>query len=392
MNLATIRQDTPGCADKLFFNSAGSSLPPQIVTEKMTAYLQREAESGGYDVARRCETDINEFYAETARLLHCQPHQIAFTYNATDSYARALSAIPFRSGDTILTTSDDYISNQIAFLSLQKRFGVDLIRSDNLPNGDVDLNQFDELVRRHRPQLVAVTHIPTNSGLIQPVEAIGEICRRHDVWYLVDACQSVGQMDVDVQKIGCDFLSATGRKFLRGPRGTGLLYVSDKALEAGLEPLFIDMRGADWTGFDEYTTQTSARRFELWEASYASVIGLKEAIRYANLIGLNAIQTYNRTLIEQLRHNLSDIQGVELLDRGSVRGSILTFRKHGCSLADMEQALKNGNVYYSVSRREFALIDFTRKDVDWAIRLSPHYFNTPDEIDAVTDSIDAIRA
>ena len=380
MDINAIRKDTKGCIDKIFLNSAGSSLPPKPVVEKMNAYLQFEEELGGYEAAKLKEADINVFYEETAKLINCKPRNIAFAYNATDAYARALSAIPFNTGDYLLTTNDDYISNQIAFLSLQKRFGIKLLRANNVENGDIDLNHFEELTKKYKPALVSVTHIPTNSGLVQDVEAIGEICKRYDCWYLLDACQSVGQMEVDVEKIGCDFLSATGRKFLRGPRGTGFLYVSDGVLDAKLEPLFIDMRGADWQTADSYQVQMDAKRFEMWEFSYASVIGLAEAIRYANQIGIQNIHEYNLPLIKALRDGLVGIDGVVVLDKGSVKSNIVTFHKKNIELNEIEHILKNEKVFYTVSKKEYAIIDFTKKGVDWAIRLSPHYFNTPEEI------------
>ncbi|MBS1668523.1 MAG: aminotransferase class V-fold PLP-dependent enzyme [Bacteroidetes bacterium] len=387
MDINAIRKDCKGCENKIFLNSAGSSLPPRSVVGKMEAYLQFEEELGGYEAAKLKEADINVFYEETAKLLNCKPGNIAFAYNATDAYARALSAIPLNTGDYLLTTNDDYISNQIAFISLQKRVGIKLLRANNLENGDIDLNHFEELTKQYKPALVSVTHIPTNSGLVQDVEAIGEICKRYDCWYLLDACQSVGQMEVDVKKIGCDFLSATGRKFLRGPRGTGFLYVSDEVLEAKLEPLFIDMRGADWKTADSYQIQRDAKRFEMWEFSYASVIGLAEAIRYANQISIKNIYDYNLPLIKTLRDGLAGIDGVMVLDKGSVKSNIVTFHKNGIELNEMERILKKEKVFYSVTKKEYAIIDFTKKGVDWAIRISPHYFNTLEEIKKTIDII-----
>ena len=385
MNINIIRQDTVGCSNMIFLNSAGSSLMPKIVVEKMTDYLHQEEQAGGYRVADLKAGEINEFYTELAKLINCQPHNIAFAYNATDAYSRALSAIPFAVGDYILTTNDDYVSNQIAFLSLQKRFGIRIIRAGNLPNGDIDLDNFEKLVRKHNPKLAAITHIPTNSGLVQQAEEIGKICKKYDTWYLLDACQSVGQLVVDVNKIGCDFLSATGRKFLRGPRGTGFLYISERVISEGLEPLFIDMRGADWTGVNEYKIQMNAKRFEMWEFSYASLIGLTEAVRYANNIGMEKIYEYNQQLTNKFRERLSNIQNLQLLDRGSCLCSIITFHKSGCELNQIESILKNNKVEYSVSLKNYALIDFISKGVDWAIRFSPHYFNTYEEIETVTD-------
>ncbi len=385
MNTENFRQDTNGLQGKIFLNSAGSSLMPKSVPEHMITYIGQEEEQGGYKTEIDRAADIAVFYTETARLLNCSEHQVAYAYNATDAYAKALSAIPFRQGDYILTSNDDYVSSQIAFLSLRKRFAIKILRANNLANGDLDLNNFESLVKQYRPVLVSLTHIPTNSGLVQNAEEIGKICRANNVWYLLDACQSIGQMPVDVQKIGCDFLSATGRKFLRGPRGTGFLYVSDKALNEGLEPLGIDMRGAEWTGVDEYTPMLSARRFELFDISYASLVGLTEAIRYANEIGLKNIYKYNNELCCQLRENLSGIPGLKVLDNGSQLSSIVTFHMEGHSLEKIEDSLKREHIIYSVSLKKNAMIDMEKKGLDWVIRFSPHYFNTLAEINTASD-------
>lgn len=387
MNIDQIRRDTLGCHDKIFLNSAGASLPPQIVVERMTEYLTQEALIGGYELAAQRSAQFDEFYIAVAKLLHTEPRNIAFTYNATDAFARALSAIPFQENEVILTTNDDYISNQIAFFSLQKRFGIEIIRAQNLTNGDLDLDDFERKIKAHSPKLVAITHIPTNSGMIQDAVSVGKLCKQYGIYFLLDACQSVGQIDVNVQELQCDFLSATSRKFLRGARGTGFLYVSDRALQDGLAPLFLDMRGADWTQNDDYTLQTNngAQRFEMWEFSYATLIGTAEAVKYANQLGMNNIEVRNQELSQYLRDKLGAIETIRVLDRGSRKGSILTFHAPNRSLEETTQLLKAHRINHSISLREFALIDYTQKGVDWAIRLSPHYFNTFEELDTVVE-------
>jgi selenocysteine lyase/cysteine desulfurase len=384
-----LREDTPGCTGKLFLNSAGASLMPATVVAAMKAHIDLEERIGGYKAGEVMSSAIEEFYSEVARLVNCKSSNVAFTYNATDSYSRALSAIPFSPGDVVLTTNDDYISNQIAFFSLRKRWGIRVERAANLPNGDIDLNHVEMLIRERHPKLVAVTHIPTNSGLVQRVEEIGALCRQYDVWYLVDACQSVGQLPVDMSRIGCDFLSATGRKFLRGPRGTGFLCLSDKVIEKRLEPLYIDMRGATWTGADEYEIQMSGRRFETWEFAYSSLLGLKEAIYYANQLDQEEIRNRNSHLSGNLRGRLAAIPGVSVLDRGSRLSSIVTFHVAGANLENFCDFLNASHVYYSVSQKDAAWIDFTRKGVEWAIRFSPHYFNTLSEIEQTADLVEA---
>ncbi len=390
MDLNKIRQDTIGCSDKIFLNSAGASLMPGVVVEKMIEHLRLEEQFGGYYAAELKAEEINKFYIEAGKLINSSPQNIAFAYNATDAYSRALSSIAFKDGDYILTTNDDYVSNQIAFISLQKKFNIKILRVRNLDNNDIDLNDFEELIKKYNPKLVAVTHIPTNSGLIQDVESIGAICKKYDILYLVDACQSVGQLEIDVKEIGCDFLSVTGRKFLRGPRGTGFLYISDKVIEDLLQPLFIDMRGADWIAFNDYDIQMNAKRFESWEFPYASLIGFTEAIRYTHDIGIDEIQLYNKALSGKLREGLAGIKDVRLLDKGSNLGSIITFEKSSRELDYIKKHLLENKIAFSVSYKNAALIDFTNKQADWAIRLSPHYFNTMEEIEKAVEIIAAI--
>ncbi len=387
MNVDQVRNDITNYGSKLFLNSASSSLMPKTVVQKIEHYLHQEEEFGGYKVAELREIDINAFYIQTANLIGSKPHNIAFTTDATDAYIKALSSIHFEKGDIIITTDDDYASNHIQFISLQKRFGIKTIRIKNLENGDLDITNFQELVKKHRPKLVAVTHVPTNSGLVQHVEAIGEICNEQQVLFLLDACQSVGQLSVNVQKIKCDFLTATGRKFLRGPRGTGFLFVSDRVLNEAYSPLLIDGGGAIWTKSDQFEMLQSAKRFETWEAPYALIIGFSEALRYTNEIGIDNIQSYNQKLMVRLRENLMDIPDVRLFDNGTKTCNILTFRKDGKSLQKIKEHLDSNNVYFSISEIQWGLIDFKKKGVDWVIRLSPHYFNTVDEIDKVSEII-----
>lgn len=385
MDIQSIRNDIPHLGDKLFLNSAGSSLMPKSVREAINQYLIDEEMYGGYAVADMRSEDIDQFYIEAATLLNCKAQNIAFAHDATDAYIKALSSIAFEKGDVIITSRDDYSSNQIQFISLQQRFGIEIKRTNTLENGDLDLDHLVTLIKDEKPKLVAITHIPTNSGKIQPVVEIGEICAKNEILYLVDACQSVGQIPVDVSDIQCDFLSATGRKFLRGPRGTGLLYISDRILHAGMTPLFIDGFGAKWTGPEEFSQHETAKRFQTWEAPFAMVVGLAEALRYANDIGMKSIDARNHVLMNHFREELKTIQNLHVYDYGSRTGNITTIRKDGKSVNETEEHLRKHKIYYSVSTLEWGLLDFNQKEVDWVIRLSPHYFNTLEELDQVCE-------
>jgi selenocysteine lyase/cysteine desulfurase len=386
-SLLALRADTPGTAEVVHFNNAGCGLLATPVLTAVLAHLELEARIGGYEAAAVRAEQVEGFYTELSGLLNCAPGNIAFAGSATHAYATALSAISFERGDVIVTTRNDFISNQIAFLSLRRRFGVELVHAPDLPEGGVDVDAMAALMRARRPRLVAATHIPTNSGLVQPVEEIGRHCRELDLLYLVDACQSVGQYPLDVDRIGCDFLTGTCRKFLRGPRGTGFLYVSDRVLEAGYEPLFIDMHGASWSAPESYTPSSTARRFEDWEFPYAAVIGSAEAVRYARRVGLDEIARRTPALAADLRDRLDALPGVRALDRGRQLGALVTVAIEGRQPQEFKAALDARRINSALSFREFAQYDFGDKDVDWCLRLSPHYYNTEDEVGQVVAAI-----
>lgn len=387
------RNETTGCAQVIHLNNAGAALMPDVVTRSIVEHIELEAAIGGYEASALRTEAIEQFYIQAGRLLNCKPSEVAFTSSATDSYTRALSSIPFRKGDVILTDNDDFISNQIQFLSCKKRFNVSIVRIRNSEQGGVDLQDLEEKLMKLRPRLLANTHIPTNSGLVQPVKKIGEIytnyLRTHGnkAWYILDACQSVGQMKLDVQELKCDFLSGTCRKFLRGPRGTGFLFVSEKVLEQGLEPLFIDMRGAEWLEKDLYKSQDSAMRFEDWEFAYALVLGTATAIKYCLKIGEDKIYTQVRYLSDFMRAELSTIGKVRVLDRGPEVGGLVTFTVDGADPNYLVNGLLKKKINVVPSYRKFAVIDFDERGVAWAVRASPHYYNTVLEIETFVEGL-----
>jgi selenocysteine lyase/cysteine desulfurase len=300
---------------------------------------------------------------------------------------QALSSIPFERGDVILTTRNDYASNQIQFLSLQARMAVRVLRAPDGIEGGVDVQAMAELIRHHHPRLVCVTHVPTSSGLVQPVGAVGSLCHDAGVLYIVDACQSIGQMPVDVRQLRCDFLSASSRKYLRGPRGAGFLYVSDWVLERGLEPLFIDMRGADWIAEDRYRAVRDAKRFETWESAWALVLATGEAARYATAVGLEKIRDRVCSLAGRLRGALGAIDKVRLLDHGRELCGIVSAWIDGWDPGELVAALRDRRINTSAQIRVYAVIDYDEKGVTAALRISPHYYNTEAEIEQTVSAI-----
>lgn len=382
-----LRADTPGCAERIHLNNAGAGLMPTPVIEAARAHLALEATIGGYEAADARREEVNAAYQAVADLLGADASNVAFMENATAAFNQVLSAVPFKPGDVILTSVNDYVSNQIAYLSLASRFGVEVLRAPDSPDGGVDPLAMEELIHRRRPRLVALTHVPTSSGLVQPVEAVGRACNERGVLYLVDACQSVGQMPVDVRAIQCDFLSATSRKFLRGPRGAGFLYVSDRALELGLEPLFPDLRGADWIDVDLYQPAGDATRFENWEFAYALVLATGEAVRYSLRLGLDTIRERAWGLADHTRQVLDALDGLTVMDRGAVRSAIVSVHVGGTDPIELMRKLRSRHINTSATVREYALIDLDEKGVEGTLRVSPHYYNTVTEIETLAHTL-----
>ena len=380
----TLRADTPGCGNVIHLNNAGASLMPRPVSDAIHAHIERESNWGGYESADDIADAGREAYAHVAKLVGADVRNIAMVENATVAFFQALSAFDFKPGDVIVTTRNDYISNQLAYLSLAKRQGVEIQRAADRAEGGVDPNSVRDLLRNPKVRLLAVTWIPTNSGLIQPVELLGKIAEEARVPYLVDACQAVGQLPIDVKQLRCDFLSATARKFLRGPRGIGFLYVADRALERGYAPLFIDMRGASWTGADAFELAPDARRFENWEFAYALVLGLGAAAKYAMDADVERCSKRTLTLADQLRDKLSPF--VRVLDRGEKRAAIVT-ADFGRDASEIVAALRKRNINTSATYRAWAIFDMTEKRVESALRMSPHYYNTEEELDILVEAL-----
>jgi len=400
MDLDRLRAETPGCAHRIHLNNAGASLMPVRVVEAIQGHLALEARVGGSEAAAEAAGRIEAAYGAVADLLGTSPRNVAFTEHATAAFVQALSSVPLKAGDVVLTTRNHYASNQIQYLSVSERLGVEVLRAPDAPEGGVDLQAMEELIHRRRPRLVAVTHVPTNSGLIQDVAAVGAMCREREVLYLVDACQSLGQMPVHPEALGCDFLSATARKFLRGPRGAGFLWVSDRALEAGLSPLFPDLRGADWVEGDLFQPAPDARRFESWEFSWGLVLGTGQAARYALEVGLEEIRDRTRALaaelrrrLAELRRRLAELPGVRVLDRGPELCAIVTAHMEAWAPKELVLALRERGINTSAQTRLDAVLDYDAKGVDGALRISPHYFNTSADLDALLDALrDVSRA
>jgi selenocysteine lyase/cysteine desulfurase len=379
IDLERARRETPGCDHVIHFNNAGASLSPTPVLAATMDHLRLEAQIGGYEAADQTAAELEQFYVAAAALVNGRPDEIAFMDSATRAWDMAFYAIPLAAGDRILTSAAAYGSNYLALLQRANRVGAVIEVVPNDETGQISVAALREMVDE-RVKLIELTHIPTNGGLVNPATAVGQIAREAGVLFLLDACQSAGQIPLDVATIGCDFLSATGRKYLRGPRGTGFLYVRRERL-AELEPPFIDIRSADWVARDRYEWQPGARRFESWERSAAGQLGLTAAIQYAQGWGLDNIQQRVTALAAELRRRLADIPAVTLHDLGEVKSGLVTFTVDGRTAADLQNYLRQQRINVSISQISSARLDMAARGLTELVRASVHYYNSEAELD-----------
>ncbi len=387
IDIAAARARTPGCRHVVHLDSAGSSLPSEAVVGAVKEHLDLETRIGGYAAATEATEQLNEVYTSTATMLGCDPHELAFAESATRAWWAVFESIPLRPGDRILTTHTEYISNMFGLLRARDLRGVEIEVVPDDPSGEVSVDALTAMLDE-RVKVVCVTHVPTSGGLVQPAARVGAALRDSGAIYLLDACQSVGQMELDVTELGCDMMTWTGRKYLRAPRGTGMLYVRANLLDELLPPPTMDGVGAVWTGPMEYHPVHSARRYETFETGYAAKIGLGVATREALDLGLHAIEETVQSLAENLRTSLGDIPGVEVRDLGTRRSGIVTFTIEGHDVDLVVPWLRSHGVNTTASRAPSSRLDLGLRDIPAVIRASVHYYNDASDLDHLSELVD----
>jgi len=389
IDLAVLRADTPGCASVTHLNNAGSALPPRVVTDTVVAHVRREEEIGGYEAHAEAADRVAAVYDSVARLVNAPRERVALVESATAAWDRGLQAIAFSQdigpGDRFLVSAAEYASNVIPLLQLAQRTGG---RVEFIPDGADGTTDVEALgaMLDERVRIVAITHAPSQNGLLNDVVGIGDMLRINGspAWYIVDACQSAGQIPLDMGRIGCDVLSATGRKFLRGPRGTGFLVVSQRLLDEA-EPFPLDLHGATWESELEFAVQPGARRFESWEKSYAALLGMGAAIDYALECGIDELRARIDVLAQGLRARLSEIPGVRVRDRGATKTGIVTISAP--DPAAIVAGLRAEGINTSHSTPDYARHDFAQHGITGLVRISPHAYNTDEELDRAVAAI-----
>ncbi|HUV21148.1 MAG TPA: aminotransferase class V-fold PLP-dependent enzyme [Gammaproteobacteria bacterium] len=385
LNKQAIRDDLTSEPGYIHLDNAGASLMPRCVLDTQIKHLELEGSVGGYEAERLENQRIEAVYDSVARLINCHRDEVAIVENASVGWMMAFYSIPFERGDRILTAEAEYASNYLAYLQVARERGVVVETIPSTGSGEVCIDSLRAMID-DRVRLISVTHVPTNGGLVNPVAAIGAVAREHGIFYIVDACQSTGQIVLDVDVIQCDVLTATGRKFIRGPRGVGFLYVRSAVLDT-LHPPMIDLFSARWIAADRYELRADARRFENWENNYAARLGLGRAIDYALDIGIEVIEREVTRLAALLRDLLRAVPAVTVQDIGKHKCGIVTFSMAGVEAVEIETYLRNNRILVSVSSPASTLIDANRRQLPVLVRSGVHYFNTEAELEALVATV-----
>ena len=386
--LTQIREDTPGVNEVIHFNNCGSALPPTPVLETVINHLKREASIGGYEAADEAQERLNAVYDSTARLINSQPDEIAVIENATRAWDMAVYGYKFSPGDRVLLCRAEYVSNVIALLQLKERHQIEIIVIDDDEYGQIDLVHLEQELAKGA-EMVTLTHTPTSGGLINPAESVGTLCNAYDTFFVLDACQSIGQTPINVKEIGCQVLSATSRKYLRGPRGVGFLYVEESALDQ-IEPPFLDLRAATWTSDMGYEIVDGAKRFENWETNFAGKLGLGAAIDYALDLTVEKTSIRLKALAEILRSKLASLNQLSIHDQGKDKGGIVTFSIEGLKSEVVSQKLRAQKINTSTTAPGAARFDLDHRGIPTVVRASTHYYNSEEEIDCFVSAVAAL--
>lgn len=386
VNISKLRTDTPNCDQRVHFNNAGAALSPRSVSQVVLDHLNLEAHLGGYEAELSAEAELAAVYRSLARLIGAREQEIAITQNATRAWDMVFYAIPLAPGDRIITCRSEYASNYIAFLQRSRQTGAEIVVLEDDPNGTIDLQHLASLLD-DRVKVVAINHMPTNGGGLQPAAEIGKLTAFYPTaLFLLDACQTVGQVPLSVADLQCDVLSATSRKFLRGPRGLGFLYVREPLITT-LEPPFLDLHAATWTRPDHYEVRTDAKRFETYETFVAGRLGLGAAADYALKVGLDDAWVRIQQLAKGIRGLLSGMNRVRVLDRGRPLGGIVTFDAESKEPEEIALQLRADGVNVWTCSANSARLDMESRNLKRLVRVSPHYYNTENEIDRFIEAL-----
>ncbi len=373
----------------LHFNHSGAGLPSPETVQVIVNHLRLEAERGPMEAGALASDASNMVYKTAAQLLGCSSQHVAFGTSHGQLYGNLIASIPLAPGDKVLVSRQEWIGNVLC-----------LQRSANLNGASLSLMASDDtsavdpvaLGKSLSPdvRIVALTWIGAGSALINPAAAIGAAIRQagSSAFFIIDASQVIGQVPINVAELGCDALIACGRKFLRGPRGTALAYISPR-LASEIVPRNIDSLSSTLRD-GNVEVANSAQAFEFGEESVALKLGLGKAIEQALDLGVDHIRLALDQKAGALRQALAELPRVKLLDRGNNKGAAVTFAIDGLPCATAKQRLSEQGINIGMNGPGYTPYDMSMRGISELLRASVHLNTTDEDIALIVNAIRSI--
>ncbi|MBO6503946.1 MAG: aminotransferase class V-fold PLP-dependent enzyme [Kordiimonadaceae bacterium] len=387
-DLSRVREQTPGVSGRIHLDNCGSALMAQPVIDEISAVFQREIAVGGYVAQEQQADKLSSSYNLLAELFDGHADDFAFVGSAVDGWTKAFYSVPFEPGDNIVTAYNEYCSNYVAYLQVAKLRGVEIRVARQADAGGIDLNHLNELVDS-RTRLISISHMPSSSGEINQVQDVGLIAREKGVLYQLDACQSAGHIPVSIADIGCDIMTGTSRKFLRGPRGIGFLYVNEKARSL-MEPVVLTNQSAEWSAQDAYSLRQDTKVFEAWERSVTNQLGFAVAIQYLLDLGVEKATNQIANNATYLRKQLPNVKGVRVECPPNAVSAIITLNKDGLTPSDIKSRLEKQAIGVQVASVVHTRLDLEARGIESAVRVSPHYYTSQSDMDGFLNALEAL--
>lgn len=385
IDVERVRSDTQVAQEVIYFNNARVSPYPRPAARAIRDFVEVEA-TGGW-----AELDATEIHRDTraalARLLNSTEDNTILTTSATHAFNLIVNGLDWGPDQNVVMSDLAYRSIAIALLHLEARLGVQLrvAPSDELL---IDPETLLALVD-DKTRLVVVPQLATFSGVIQPVTRLAELLAETGALFAVNGTQALGQIPVDVQAIGSDFFFATSRKWLRGPRGLGVLNVKP-GLIPRLLPTTVGHTAALWTGPGEYEIVASPDRFHAGDHPFALMKGLSASADYAMGVGVESIFERNLELGSYAREALRSA-GIKIHDDVHGQTGNIPLQVGERDPDDVVDHLRAHGVAACVIYEENNLLALRRMGARSLVRLSISYFNTKEEIDRVSALLEEIK-
>ncbi len=388
-DIELIPKDFPVTKKKIYMNCGSFAPMPLYTIKSITDFLIRCSEEGPDSTAAQeyITSLMKELRILVSRLINCEPEEIIFTQSTTEGINYVASGLDWKKSDIIIARGGlhEHYANYFPWLNISKKYGVKLEETKIDNNGFFDLDKIDKIAKNKNTKLITLSHVLYNNGAIMPVEEVGKIAKKQNMLYSIDAAQSIGTINVDVKKIGCDFLAFPGFKWICGPPGIGIFYCKKESAEM-LTPKYIGGESAIITKEKNLVYTSSPQKFQTGFRNYVGIAGLVSSLKYIQRLGINNIRKMNMDVANEIIKGLGKIRGISIFgpEDEKLRTSIVSFVIDSVSPKITVSSLQEKGII--VAERD--IVGGGKKK---AVRASPHFFNTSNEASTFIQDIKIIQ-